>query len=338
MRASRGYAPIFSYGDWEVEVLDEDIVRLTLRSLEPPVQMVWYPDHDIEVHELAQYLDALNRVLASGELMLGVNDTFYELVRTDGEWRLRARGFFNFELVGLDTQQALRLALILLYAKAEDPMEDDMARAVLLMDLFPLLESISEVRLSDLSFEAVLSWRDDKLILRAIRAAPMSELTTLLSLAEAGVLEEPEVEIEAEDVEEFQELLASLLLGELSTRFLDEDALTPVRRELAKLVVKHVPHEGRVHISKDEVIVENSYGTWEIDLEDGDLHLNDEYICAEVEIPGLGVIYLPGVGELRLGRVSLKLVAALMVALRPEDVKDRSLRRQIEKAAPAGAH
>ncbi|RLI39041.1 hypothetical protein DRO60_02360 [Candidatus Bathyarchaeota archaeon] len=338
MRASRAYAPIFSYGDWEIEVLDEDMVKLTLRRVKPPVRMVWYADHTIKIYELAHYLDALDAVLADGELLLGVNDTLCELVRTDGEWRLGARGAFNFELVGLDTQQALRLALILLYAKAEDPMRDDMARAVSLMGLFPLLESVSEVRLSRPSLEAILSWRDERLVLRAVKASSMSELTTLLSLAEAGVLEEPEVEIEAEDVEEFQELLASLLLGELSTRFLDEDALTPVRRELAKLVVKHVPHEGRVHISKDEVIVENSYGTWEIDLEDGDLHLNDEYICAEVEIPGLGVIYLPGVGELRLGRVSLKLVAALMVALRPEDVKDRSLRRQIEKAAPAGAH
>ena len=50
------------------------------------------------------------------------------------------------------------------------------------------------------------------------------------------------------------------------------------------------------------------------------------------------MIYLPGVGELRLGNVSTKLVAALMVALRPEDVKDRSLRRQIERAASTRTH
>jgi len=265
LRTSKAYAPIFSYGDWEIEILDEDLVRLTLRRVKPPIQMVWYADHTIKIYELANYLDTLDAVLASGELLLGVNDTFYELVRTNGEWRLRARGVFNFELVGLDTQQALRLALILLYAKAEDPMRDDMARAVSLMGLFPLLESISEVGLSRPGLETILSWRNGRLVLRAVKAGPMSELVTLLSLAEAGVLKEPEVEIDIGDVEEFREFLASLLLGELSTRFLDEEALVPVRRELAKLVVEHVPHEGEVRISEDEVIVENSYGTWEID-------------------------------------------------------------------------
>lgn len=331
MKASETPNPIFSYNDWEIEAISDDTVKLTLKRVEPPISMIWYADHTIKLWELVRYIEVLERTLAKGELSLCVNDTFYELKRADGEWRLRARGLFNYELVGLDVQQALRLALLLAYAKAEDPIKSDFATAIRLMGLGPLLESLREVRLSGLDSELIMSWRDDKLIIRPIRASPLSEFTTLQSLVEAGVLEGPEVEVPLSS-EDFEELMARLLLGELDLEDFEEE-LVPVRRALARLVVKHIPHEGRVRIRKDKVVVENSYGTWEIDLEDGDLYLNDEHVCVEVEMPMLNVISLPDVGELRLGKVSMKMVASLVVALRPDEVTDPRLRREIERAA-----
>ncbi len=331
-----GRAPVFSCGGWEVKVLNRDMVRLTLRNVEPPIDMVWYADHTIDVEELARHLSALDAMLARGELSVCVNDTFYELALTDGEWRLRAKGAFNFELMGLDTQRAARIALLLLYAKEDDPMESDFERAVRLMGLFSLLESVNEMRLSCPSFEVVVIRHDDKLVLRPIRASSPSEFRTMLSLAEAGIAEGRELEVGPEAAEVIDELTMSMLLGKFDEEFLDEKVLKPVRKELARLVVEHVPHEGEVAISDEEVIVENAYGTWRVDLEDGDLHLNDRYICAEVEAPALDVVVLPGVGKLELGKVSTAVVAALMVALRPEDVRDRGLRKEIEKAASSG--
>ena len=149
--------------------------------------------------------------------------------------------------------------------KAEDPMEDDFAKAVRLMGLIPVLESIRELRISGMDMEAVVTWHDNRLILRPIRATPLSELTTLLSLAEAGVLEEPEVEITAMSEREFEEFMARLLLGKLEEEDLYENkAFVPIRRELAKLVVEHVPHEGEVKILEDKVVVRNALGEWEV--------------------------------------------------------------------------
>ena len=55
--------PVLSYGDWEIRVLDEDLLRLTLRGTEPPIDMIWCADHAVEVKELVHYLDALNEAL-----------------------------------------------------------------------------------------------------------------------------------------------------------------------------------------------------------------------------------------------------------------------------------
>ena len=105
---------------------------------------------------------------------------------------------------------------------------------------------------------------------------------------------------------------------------------------MARLIVEHVPHEGEVDIQEDKVIVGNAYGTWEVDLRDGDTYLNDQHICIEVERPASSMLVLPGVGELGVGKTSMEVVAALMVALRPEDVRDRRLRSQIRRAASLG--
>ena len=326
--------PVLSYGDWEIRVLDEDLLRLTLRGTEPPIDMIWCADHAVEVKELVHYLDALNEALDKGEFFICVNDTFYELTYADGEWRLRARGAFNFELVGLSTHQAMCVMLLLIYAREEDPFESDFLKAVKLMGLLPLLESAHEVRLKGTGFEAVMGWRGEELIIRPIWASFPSELRTLLSLVEAGVLEELEVSVK--DPSDVEEIAAAMLMGKLDEDSFNESLLVPMRRELVKLLVEHVPHEGEVDIQEDKVIVRNAYGTWEVDLRDGDTYLNDQHICIEVERPASSMLVLPGVGELGVGKTSMEVVAALMVALRPEDVRDRRLRSQIRRAASLG--
>jgi len=326
----------FLCGSWEVEALDEDMVRLVYRAFEPPIEMLWYADHDIEVYELAVYIDVMNRTLEKGEFNVCVNSTFYELARRDGEWVLRARGGLNFELAGLDTRQAMCITLLLAYAKKEDPFTSDFCKAVKLMGLIPTLESVGGVKVEYPDFEAVLSWHGRRILIRPIRTKPKSELTTIASLIEAGVIGEEglEVEIAGEDIENFESLIAKLLVGEVDSE--DINCLVShshVRKMLVELVASKVPHDSKVNIEEDKVVVENSYGTWEIDISDGSLHLNGEHICTGLATPGLDMIVLPGLGALRLGEDSLNVVASLITALRPGDVRDPRLRKQIEQYA-----
>ena len=324
---------------WEIEVLDEDLVKLTYRASEPPIEMLWYADHDIEVYELASYIGLMNKTLEKGELSACVGDAFYELVREDGEWRLRARGGLNFELAGLDVRHAMCITLLLAYAKKEDPLRSDFCKAVKLMGLMPILESLGRVEIRYPDFEVVLSWHGRRVLIKPIRAKPKSELTTIASLIEAGIISEDglEVEVPDEDIEDLEGLMAGLLLGEIDED--DIDQLVPcssIRKMLAELVVSKVPHESQVSIEEDKVVVENSYGTWEIDLSDGDLYLNGERICISPVKPGPGMVVLPGLGALYLGEDSLGVLASLITALRPEDVKDPRLRGQIERYATKG--
>ncbi len=183
----------------------------------------------------------------------------------------------------------------------------------------------------------MVSWHDDKLVVRPLRVSPSSEFRTLLSLAEAGLMEKPELEVEEGAEELLKDFLTVMLLGETPESFFDEEVLVPVREELAKLVVEHVPHEGEVKISGGKVIVKNSYGTWKLELSDGSLYLQGRSICFSTDralVPGMTL--LPGLGNLKLGELSTKVVAGLVVALRPELVKDEELKEQIEEARLLG--
>ncbi len=326
MGASRPF-PALKYGDWEVEVLDEDTVRLSLGG-EEPVEIVWYADHSIEVKELVDCIDTLNRAIREGSSSWCVGDAYYELTRTDGGWSFEAKGAISFRLEGLTTQQALSLALLMTYIKKSDPITSDLSKAIKIMRLLPVFRQIGEVRLRSEHSEAVMTWVGRKIRVVPIRADPESDFLTLISLADAGLVER---ELELEDEEE---VVARLLSGEpLEDEGGKCEPMIKIRRELARLLIAQLPHSSEAEVLEDKVIVRNSYGTWEIDLDDGYTRLNDEHVCIEPEVSAPGLISLPGLGEVAIGKPTMEVVTSIMVALRPEDIRDSELKKEILRAS-----
>ena len=321
--------PVLRYGDWEIKVLDEDTVRLSL-SGEEPIDIVWHSDHDIEVRELVFCLDTLNRTMYEGGFSWCVEDTYYELTRTDGEWSFRAEGAFSFRLDGLTTQQALSLALLMTYIKESSPLGSELCESIRMMGILPVFRRAGEVKLRSKHFEAVMTWSGNKARITPLRADSKSDFLTVISLADAGLMER-EVELEPEEGEE--EIVAMLLSGEALEDEKDWKPFIRMRRELARLLITQLPHDSEAEVMEDKVIVRNSYGTWEIDLDDGYLRLNDEHICVEPKALMPGLILLPGLGEIAIGKPSMEVMTSIMVALRPEDVRDPELKKEILKAS-----
>jgi len=169
---------------------------------------------------------------------------------------------------------------------------------------------------------AFLRPRERYFVLTFARAGGSGLLGLLSRLSE--VLGYDELRIRAD-------VAAQLLIGEEPVEELlnrSEAAMRARRFLIREVFGTDVPEDGSA-----EVHIRNKYGRWTISLDDGCLELNGVHICIMQRGPRpYGVIQLPGIGRLELDETTARVLNAVAVALWPERVRDRALKKQIEEA------
>ena len=307
---------------WKIEVLGPDVLRFIKEDGEKIEFSFYFPEY-VKVGRLTELILILERSLTKGYFSCCVGNTFFELSRAGDQWILEARGRVELQL-SCSTREALCLALALFYVREEEPSGHELYEMFNYPGLLSLFRKVGKIHVEDVPVSYTLVWEGSQPYLLPERAVAGTELATIMSLSEA--LGRKTIKISEEEA---LELIFSI--EGLSEVLEDNEALMEARKYLARILASTVQHSSTLEFGKDEIHVKNEYGTWEIDLEDGDLFLNDNHICVEL-VSSMNIISLPEVGTLKVDENTAKVLSSLMVALRPDEVEDPSIRRQIRRA------
>ena len=346
-------------GSWEVRPTGRSLI---LRSGDLEITVPFRDKADrLSLRLLTDMIKLLDRLLQKGGLEFrGLAYVKLTLKRLDEKrWLLSARGEVRYD-VELTTEEALLMALAVKDAGLPIwPPEQDVEELLLMRSrVFDDIEEVMGPRFSALArlFDPLtrlgppIAWRRVVAVVMrdrleeaeicqdgAVAVLRPGEQDFVLTLTRAGgsgllgllsrlskVLGYRELRVEAD-------VAAQLLIGEepVDELLSQSEAARRARRFLIREVFGiDVPEDGPA-----EVHIKNKYGRWTVSLDDGCLELNGIHICIMQRGPRpYGVIQLPGIGRLELDEMTAKVLNAVAVALRPEKVRDRALKKQIEKA------
>ena len=331
---------------WTAIIEDERRVRLVLENGEVEVEIPYQASPPLE--RVCKDAAFLQEVYDSGRYTAKTLGANLELVRLDdaGKWLFRVEGLVSYE-VELTQEEALLMALTARKFESEGYIarcpivELFLTLELNLLDRSIGVEAAAEILRDRLSRAAVkgpsaygfIEPREDGFHLFVedpgyniwLRAAKlMSE--------EAGA----GVRMRLSDEEAIK-----ILFGVTSIEEIEHDKEFAIR--LHKLIVPKLLRpllaSKRIEFEEDGIVVKNCGITWEVDLVDGGLRVDGEYVCTTFPfiVDDYGFIYIPGLGTVELTRNTARLLCNLMYALMPERIRDPDLcRRILAKTSPLG--
>lgn len=301
---------------------------------------------NLRIGQLMDYVAELDELIEKGSMTAKKGTTKFKLKRKTkkpGIWFLMARGGVNYD-IELATSEALLIALKLQESSIEDITlkEFEWRTPVMFRGIREaLLGVFSASALSEVAIAQVFKDRLDRAYIRhgAARAELLVEdkhfyiVLEGAGKGELGLFKKLADALRLDKLPVSDSLAARLLLGSARVPdILEDKAGVLVRKRILKELFKE--HKGEMKFKGKHLVVGNKYGTWRINLKTGELRLNEYLLCIMPAYPFKfrGYIRLPRLGTFKLDSRTARVLAVAHIALRPDEVKDKSIKEQIRTA------